>query len=73
MVVVSLTFDDTLFPQVEAARILDAHGLRGTFYVNPAHSHHYVHVAQDSILQVTGSGPWEVKFLAGPKTASPGR
>jgi Domain of unknown function (DUF4437) len=45
----------------------------GAFYVNPARRHHYVHVAQDSILQVTGTGPWEVKFLAGPKPASPGR
>ena len=45
----------------------------GAFYVNPAHSHHYVHIVQDSILQVTGTGPWEVRFLDGPKAASPGR
>jgi peptidoglycan/xylan/chitin deacetylase (PgdA/CDA1 family) len=31
---VSLTFDDTYQPQREGAAILEAHGLRGTFYVN---------------------------------------
>jgi hypothetical protein len=32
--VVSLTFDDSWAPQAEAANVLEAHGLRGTFYVN---------------------------------------
>jgi len=36
----------------------------GAFYVNPASAHHYVHVLQDSVLQVTGNGPWEVHFLS---------
>jgi hypothetical protein len=31
---VSLTFDDTYGPQLDGAAILEAHGLRGTFYVN---------------------------------------
>jgi peptidoglycan/xylan/chitin deacetylase (PgdA/CDA1 family) len=31
---VSLTFDDTFAPQLDAAATLEAHGLHGTFYVN---------------------------------------
>jgi peptidoglycan/xylan/chitin deacetylase (PgdA/CDA1 family) len=38
-VTVSFTFDDTYGPQLEAAAILDAHGLRGTFYVNSPELH----------------------------------
>jgi peptidoglycan/xylan/chitin deacetylase (PgdA/CDA1 family) len=38
-VTVSFTFDDTYGPQLEAASILDAHGLRGTFYVNSPELH----------------------------------
>lgn len=37
--VVSLTFDDTFAPQLDAAAILEAHGLRGTFYVNSPRLH----------------------------------
>lgn len=33
-VVVTLSFDDTFAPQLEAAEILERHGLRGTFFVN---------------------------------------
>lgn len=36
---VSLTFDDTWKPQAEAAAILEAHGLSGTFYVNSPRLH----------------------------------
>jgi peptidoglycan/xylan/chitin deacetylase (PgdA/CDA1 family) len=39
LVTVSFTFDDTYGPQVEAAAILEAHGLRGTFYVNSPQLH----------------------------------
>ena len=38
-VTISLTFDDTYGPQLEAAAILEAHGLRGTFYVNSPQLH----------------------------------
>jgi peptidoglycan/xylan/chitin deacetylase (PgdA/CDA1 family) len=38
-VTVSLTFDDTLSPQLEAASILEDHGLLGTFYVNSPRLH----------------------------------
>jgi quercetin dioxygenase-like cupin family protein len=36
----------------------------GAFYVNPANSHHYVLFPEESVVQVTGVGPWEVNFLA---------
>jgi len=36
---VSLTFDDSYAVQLEAAAILEAHGLRGTFYVNSPRLH----------------------------------
>jgi len=39
VVVVSLTFDDSYRPQVEGAALLEAHGLRGTFYVNSPQLH----------------------------------
>jgi quercetin dioxygenase-like cupin family protein len=39
----------------------------GGFYVNPANSHHYVQAAAESVLQLTGIGPWEVHFLEAPK------
>lgn len=38
-VIVSFTFDDTYAEQSEAAAILEAHGLRGTFYVNSPQLH----------------------------------
>jgi len=38
----------------------------GSFYVNPAHSHHYVLFPEASVVQITGVGPWEVKFLDAP-------
>jgi peptidoglycan/xylan/chitin deacetylase (PgdA/CDA1 family) len=38
-VTISFTFDDTYAPQVEAAAILEAHGFRGTFYVNSPQLH----------------------------------
>jgi peptidoglycan/xylan/chitin deacetylase (PgdA/CDA1 family) len=38
-VTISFTFDDTYGPQLDAASILDAHGLRGTFYVNSPELH----------------------------------
>jgi hypothetical protein len=34
--------------------------------VNPARSHHFVLFPQDSVVQVTGVGPWEVHFLEAP-------
>jgi quercetin dioxygenase-like cupin family protein len=35
----------------------------GAFYVNPPRSHHFVLFPQDTIVQITGVGPWEVEFL----------
>ncbi len=35
----------------------------GGFYVNPPESHHYVDFTRDSVIQITGEGPWEIHFL----------
>ena len=35
----------------------------GDFYVNPPESHHYVFFAQDTVVQITGEGPWELHPL----------
>lgn len=43
----------------------------GSFYVNPANRPHYVLFQEDSVVQVTGVGPWEVQFVAAPTAASP--
>jgi hypothetical protein len=39
----------------------------GSFYVNPARSHHYVYFADESVVQLTGVGPWQVQILADSK------
>jgi hypothetical protein len=36
----------------------------GSFYVNPARSRHYVWVVEDTEMQLTGMGPWELHVLA---------
>ena len=35
----------------------------GDFYVNPANSHHFVKFAEESVVQITGEGPWELHAL----------
>ncbi|MCW5898821.1 MAG: cupin domain-containing protein [Flavobacteriales bacterium] len=35
----------------------------GSFYLNPLHSHHYVWFMEDSELQLTGIGPWELHLV----------
>jgi quercetin dioxygenase-like cupin family protein len=35
----------------------------GSFYVNPASSHHYVLIVEDTEMQLTGMGPWELHML----------
>ena len=50
----------------------------GSFYVNPANKPHYVIFVDESVLQVTGIGPWEVNFVGAapaeaPKPAAPGQ
>jgi peptidoglycan/xylan/chitin deacetylase (PgdA/CDA1 family) len=59
---VSLTFDDTLKPQAQAAALLAAHGLFGTFYVNSPRLHEgsgragspYLSIADALELQTQG-------------------
>jgi quercetin dioxygenase-like cupin family protein len=35
----------------------------GDFYVNPPDAHHYVIVPVETVVQVTGEGPWETHLL----------
>jgi quercetin dioxygenase-like cupin family protein len=35
----------------------------GDFYVNPPDAHHYVIVPVETVVQITGEGPWEVKMV----------
>src|SRR5213592_276537 len=35
----------------------------GDFYINPAQSHHYVGFQRNSVIQITGEGPWELHFV----------
>jgi quercetin dioxygenase-like cupin family protein len=35
----------------------------GSFYVNPPKSHHYVWIVEDTEMQLTGIGPWELHLL----------
>jgi uncharacterized RmlC-like cupin family protein len=35
----------------------------GSFYLNPARSHHYVWIVEDTEMQLTGTGPWELHLL----------
>jgi quercetin dioxygenase-like cupin family protein len=36
----------------------------GSFYLNPPKSHHYVWIVEDTEMQLTGTGPWELHLLA---------
>lgn len=35
----------------------------GSFYVNPARTPHYVFFEEETVVQITGIGPWEVNYL----------
>ena len=35
----------------------------GSFYVNPPRSHHYVWIVEETEMQLTGMGPWELHVL----------
>ncbi len=39
----------------------------GAFYVNPPKSHHYVWIVEDTEMQLTGMGPWELHLLEAEK------
>ena len=32
----------------------------GSFYVNPPRALHYIYFPEDTVLQMTGTGPWEI-------------
>ena len=33
----------------------------GSFYVNPAEARHFISVDEETVLQITGNGPWELR------------
>jgi quercetin dioxygenase-like cupin family protein len=35
----------------------------GDFYVNPPNAHHFVRFKKESVIQITGEGPWELHPL----------
>ena len=35
----------------------------GGFYVNPPGEPHFVHFAEESVIQLTGEGPWELHYV----------
>jgi quercetin dioxygenase-like cupin family protein len=35
----------------------------GSFYVNPPESHHYVWILEETEMQLTGEGPWEIHMV----------
>lgn len=37
----------------------------GDFYVNPPLSHHFVLFAEESVIQITSEGPWELTLVSG--------
>jgi hypothetical protein len=38
----------------------------GSYYVNPARQPHFIEFRQESVVQITGIGPWETHFLESP-------
>jgi len=36
----------------------------GGFYVNPANSHHFIWFKSESVVQITGTGPWELHYIS---------
>jgi quercetin dioxygenase-like cupin family protein len=38
----------------------------GSFYLNPPKSHHYVWIVEETEMQLTGTGPWELHLIAQP-------
>ena len=36
----------------------------GSFYVNPANSHHFIWFKSESVVQITGHGPWELHYIS---------
>lgn len=35
----------------------------GSYYLNPPESHHYVLIVAETVMQITGMGPWELHYL----------
>lgn len=41
------------------------HFVGGSYYVNPAGSRHYLSMPAETLVQITGMGPWETHFVDG--------
>ncbi|MBI3343638.1 MAG: cupin domain-containing protein [Gammaproteobacteria bacterium] len=39
----------------------------GSYYVNPARLHHYAYFGEETVIQLTGTGPWEIHYLKAPE------
>lgn len=39
----------------------------GSFYLNPAQSRHYVWFVEETVMQLTNVGPWEVLYPGQPE------
>lgn len=40
----------------------------GSYYVNPANSRHYLVFSEETVLQASGIGPWELHFVEPART-----
>ena len=40
----------------------------GSYYVTPAKLRHYVYFGEETVVQFTGMGPWEIHYLKAPET-----
>ncbi|MEO6697729.1 MAG: cupin domain-containing protein [Gammaproteobacteria bacterium] len=41
----------------------------GSYYVNPAGLHHYTYFGEETVIQLTAMGPWEIHYLKTPETS----
>lgn len=39
----------------------------GDFYLNPPGAPHHVRFVEDSVIQITGQGPWKLDYLEAPR------
>jgi peptidoglycan/xylan/chitin deacetylase (PgdA/CDA1 family) len=54
--VVSLSFDDTFADAADAATMLEAHGMRGTFFVNSSRFGGQIYMTRDQVLAMQAAG-----------------
>ena len=57
---VRLGFGDTFAPS--KMKRLGA----GSFYINPPESHHFLYFPRTTVVQITGEGPWTLRYINNP-------